>query len=197
MDKKRLAVIRIRGRVHVRSGIEDTLKLLNLNKVNHCILVGNSGQYIGMIKKVKDYVTWGEANTKTVETLIKERGRVGGNLPLTDDYLKKHSKYEKLNSFVDDYVKFKAELKDVKGLKPVFRLKPPTKGHERRGIKKHYSVGGVLGNRGEKIKPDREDVVNGPKGQEITQDEGFSDTRIRQCPKAQGCRKQGWPGNGW
>lgn len=151
MDKKRLAIVRIRGRVHVRSGIEDTLKLLNLNKVNHCVLVGNSAQYMGMIKKVKDYVTWGEANIKVVEVLIKERGRIGGNLPLTDDYLKKHSKYEKIKSFVDDYIQFKAELKDVTGMKPVFRLKPPTKGHERGGIKKHYSVGGALGNRGEKI----------------------------------------------
>ncbi len=41
--------------------------------------------------------------------------------------------------------------KTKEGLKPFFRLHPPIKGFERKGTKQHYSVGGVYGNRGEKI----------------------------------------------
>ncbi|MBN2881681.1 uL30 family ribosomal protein [Candidatus Woesearchaeota archaeon] len=38
--------------------------------------------------------------------------------------------------------------KDVEGnLKPMFRLHPPIGGFERKGIKKPFTVGGVLGNR--------------------------------------------------
>ena len=37
------------------------------------------------------------------------------------------------------------------GVKPVFRLTPPKKGHERKGIKKDYTVGGALGYRASDI----------------------------------------------
>jgi len=44
----------------------------------------------------------------------------------------------------------KASVSDVEGLKPVFRLTPPTKGYEG---KKRYPVGmgGITGDRGEGI----------------------------------------------
>ena len=45
----------------------------------------------------------------------------------------------------------KKELKDIPGLKRFFRLRPPEKGFERKGIKKTYAVGGVLGYRKDKI----------------------------------------------
>jgi large subunit ribosomal protein L30 len=37
------------------------------------------------------------------------------------------------------------------GLKPVFRLRPPSKGFERGGIKQSYNMGGVLGDRKQAI----------------------------------------------
>ena len=37
------------------------------------------------------------------------------------------------------------------GLKPFLALKPPSKGFERKGIKKSYSIGGALGYRGKAI----------------------------------------------
>ena len=35
--------------------------------------------------------------------------------------------------------------------KPFYRLHPPQKGYGRKGIKKHFSIKGALGDRGEKI----------------------------------------------
>jgi large subunit ribosomal protein L30 len=101
--------------------------------------------------KVKDYVTWGEVSEKTVEQLVKSRARVVGGEFLTDDYVKKNSTYSDIKSFTSKLASGEASCKSIKGLKPVFRLKPPTKGFDRAGIKKPYSVGGALGYRGDKI----------------------------------------------
>ena len=147
---RKIAVIRVRGRVHVRKEIEDTLKLLNLNKVNHCVIIDNRPQYMGMLNKVKDYVTWGEINKETLVELIAKRGRVSGNRKLDVDYIKRSTPYKSVKNFVKSFIDFRSELGDIT-LKPVFRLKPPSKGYERKGIKVPCSLGGALGYRGEKI----------------------------------------------
>ena len=55
-----LAVIRIRGGVGVRKGVQDTLRMLGLKSVNAVAVLPRSDSILGMIKKVEDYVTWGE-----------------------------------------------------------------------------------------------------------------------------------------
>jgi large subunit ribosomal protein L30 len=69
---------------------------------------------------------------------------------LTDDYVKKHAKTD-LKALSSDVFNSKKALKDIPGAKPFFRLKPPTGGFERKGIKQPYSVGGALGYRGKEI----------------------------------------------
>ena len=149
--KKRLAVVRVRGKAKVRGNIEDTMKLMNLTRVNHCTVIDNKAQYMGMIKKVNNHVTWGEIDEKMVEKLLSKRGRLQGNEKITDDYVKKNTESKSLKEFSSRFMKFESELKDIPKLKPVFRLSPPSKGYERKGIKKPVSVGGALGYRGEKI----------------------------------------------
>jgi large subunit ribosomal protein L30 len=151
MNDKRIAVVRVRGKVHVRKDIEDTMLFLNLTRVNHCVVVDNREEYLGMLKKVNNYVTWGEISSGIFEKLLENRGRLSGNKPFSVDSLKEDTGYKSLKKFADDFIKFKAELKDIPGLKPVFRLKPPEKGYERGGIKHPYSTGGALGYRGEEI----------------------------------------------
>ena len=76
MDKdvdKKFAVIRIRGINKVREVVEDTLKKLNLQKKNHCVVVSKNRSYTGMIQKVKDYVTWGEIDGETYKALLDKR----------------------------------------------------------------------------------------------------------------------------
>ena len=59
----------------------------------------------------------------------------------------------KLNyiQFAKEIFEAKKSLKDIPGLKTYFRLKPPTGGFERKGIKLPYSMGGTVGYRREKI----------------------------------------------
>jgi len=152
-EKKRLAVIRVRGKVHLRGDISDTMKLLNLTRVNHCVVVDNRVQYLGMINKAKDYITWGEIDAKIMNKLLSKRGMLTGNKKLTDDYISKNENinYNSIEELSTGIVDFNAEFKDVPDLKPVFRLRPPKKGYDRGGIKHPYSLGGALGYRGEKI----------------------------------------------
>ena len=146
-----MAVVRIRGKVHLRKGIKDTLMLLNLTRVNHCVVVDSRKEYLKMIAKVKDYVSWGEISAKVMENLVQERGLLQGNKKITNDYLKENTPFKDIGDFVKKFMNFAAEVKDIKNFKPVFRLSPPEKGYERKGIKKPYSKGGALGYRSDKI----------------------------------------------
>ncbi|AIJ06234.1 50S ribosomal protein L30P [Methanocaldococcus bathoardescens] len=143
------AVIRIRGRIGVRRDIADTLKMLRLHKVNHCVIVPETDTFKGMLQKVKDYVTWGEIDKDTLVKLILKRGRLPGNKRVSPEIIKELTGMD-VEELAEKIIKGEIKLKETP-LKPVFRLHPPRRGFERGGIKKPFSVGGALGYRGEKI----------------------------------------------
>ncbi len=150
MDKKRIAVIRIRGSINLRKEVNDTFRMLHLYKKNMCTVIPNTESYIGMLKKIKDFATWGEINEETFKLLLEKRGKLPGNKSLTLDYLKQKLNLD-FDNFTKDFFTFKKELKHIPGLKLFFRLSPPKKGFEKYGIKTPFSLGGVLGYRKEKI----------------------------------------------
>ncbi|WP_423792849.1 50S ribosomal protein L30 [Methanocaldococcus indicus] len=143
------AVVRVRGRIKVRGDIEDTLKMLRLHKTNHCVVIPETDTYKGMLEKVKDYITWGEIDKETLKKLILKRGRLKGDKRVDEEKIKELTGME-LDELVEKIIKGEIKLKETP-LKPVFRLHPPRKGWERKGIKKHFNIGGALGYRGEKI----------------------------------------------
>ena len=114
---KDMAVILVRGSIPLSAPVKDTLKMLNLLKKHCCVVVKNTPQNVGMIIKVKDFITFGEIDAETKKALEEKRG-----------------------------------IKEEDGqLKRFFRLAPPVGGFERKGIKKTFNIGGVLGYRGDKI----------------------------------------------
>lgn len=143
------AVIRIRGTVNVRGKIKDTLMMLRLNRVNHCVILPKTKSYSGMLQKVKDYVTWGEINSDVLAKMIIERGRLIGEKEITDKYIKTSSSYSSIMSFAQAVSNDEIHYQELKDIKPVVRLHPPRKGYN--GIKRSYKVGGALGYRGEDI----------------------------------------------
>ncbi|MEM3744835.1 MAG: uL30 family ribosomal protein, partial [Candidatus Micrarchaeaceae archaeon] len=74
LEKKLLAIIRVRGRANVRRSISDTLNRLNLRRVNNLVLVFGQGQSIGMIRKCADYVAYGEIDKATLNMLNDAKG---------------------------------------------------------------------------------------------------------------------------
>lgn len=132
------AVIRIKGPVGIRKEINDTLTMLRLHRVNHCVIVPEKPEIEGMIRKAQQCLTWGEIKPEVLEKLVYERGRLVGNKKID----KKDSKK------ILDEIKKNESLKDIETFKPVFRLSPPVKGYK--SIKKPFPKGSQ-GYRGDKI----------------------------------------------
>jgi large subunit ribosomal protein L30 len=143
------AVIRVRGIVNVDRKISDTLKMLRLNKANHCVIIPETVTYKGMLQIVKDYVTWGEIDEKVMADLLKHRGQLIGGSKITDGAVKSNTGFDNISAYSQALLSGETKMKEFKTLKPVFRLSPPKKGFE--GVKRAYSVGGALGYRGNKI----------------------------------------------
>ncbi len=148
---KKLAVVRIRGRVDRSFSIKKTLKLLRLNRTNHCVIIDDRETYKGMLQKAKDLIAWGELDFPTLKELLLKRGRLEGGKRITEDYIRNNTNFSGIDDFIKKFLKFEASLSDIKGLKPVFRLHPPRKGHRPSGVKQPFTLGGALGYRGNEI----------------------------------------------
>ncbi len=140
-------VVRVRSGIKVRKDIKATMDMLNLTRVNHATIVPKTDAYLGMLRKAKDYITWGHADAMTIEMMMRERGRITGDAHLDDDHVAGNSDYPSIEALASAIEGGEATVRIEKGLKPVFRLHPPrgTKGWG--GIKRAYSVGGALGHR--------------------------------------------------
>lgn len=147
---KRLAVIRLRGRVGLRKPVVETLQFLRLHRKNHLVIIDDRPSYRGMLQKAKDYITWGEVGSETIAIILKKRGYLPGRLKLTDALVKKYTQYDTIENFAEAVATFKGELSDLHNLKPVFRLHPP-KGGFKGKIKRPVKDKGELGYRGAKI----------------------------------------------
>lgn len=132
-----LAVIKVKGSVNIGKDAKNTLDMLRLNRVNHCVLVRSTPTFEGMLKKVKQYLTWGRIDAGTLEKLLLKRGRSAGNKRIEASEAKRIAK-----------ILEKKPVSEVKSIKPVFRLNPPSKGYK--SIKRPFPRGD-LGCRGEKI----------------------------------------------
>ncbi len=144
-------VIRVRSDIGVRRDIKQTMHNLNLTRVNHAVLIPENDAYAGMLRKAKDYITWGEVDSETITTLITERGRLMGDNPITDDVIDESTEYKSISEFAGAIAAGEATTKNVEGMKPVFRLHPPRGTQGMGGIKRAFTVGGALGNRGDAI----------------------------------------------
>lgn len=133
----KIAVIRVRGRINIRKQIKDTFDMLRLYNKNYCVVLESTPQNMGMINKVKDFVTCGEIEEGLFNELIAKRGE-------------EYTGREKDSKGKIDYSRKYFEI-DGRKYKKYFRLNPPKKGYGRKGTKKPFSKSGALGNRGDKI----------------------------------------------
>ncbi|MGZ7134255.1 MAG: 50S ribosomal protein L30 [Methanobacterium sp.] len=143
-----IAAIRLRGRTGIKKDIANTLDMLKLTRINHTVLIEDNPSYNGMLQKAKDYITWGEIDQETVSKLLSKRGKITGNVKLTEDYLKDNTDFSSVEELSKALADSGNKLEDS-GIKPVFRLHPPRKGYE--NIKKTFAESGSLGYRGNKI----------------------------------------------
>lgn len=124
-----ILVIRIRGMVDVPEKIEQALFRLRLRRKYSAVLVDDNPESEKLLRRIRDYVSYGRISEKALEKLIASRGE-----SLDGKKIDAKKVLEGLG---------KKKLQEL-GLKPFFRLHPPRGGIE---SKKHAGVGkGVLGN---------------------------------------------------
>jgi len=130
------AVIRITGKVKLKQSIAETLNRLHLENKFSCILIKEDDVVkMGMLKKVKDYVAFGEIEKTVLVKLIAKRGKTKDKKPIKDA--------EKIADEVE-----KGKALEAVGLKSYFRLPPPKGGLT--SSKKHFPEG-VLGDNKKEI----------------------------------------------
>lgn len=141
------AVIRIRSPRNKSKKMENTLNSLRLNKVNHCTILPQDDKHIGMLKNIKDIITWGEIENDTLVSLLKNNSSM--NEEITDEYVSENTEYDNIEEFTENVINGDAEITDIPDIANLFRLHPPRGGF--RSVKKPYGTGGSLGYRGKKI----------------------------------------------
>ncbi len=143
-----MAVVRIRGLVKGRKDAGDTMRMLGLTRINHCVVVDDVPSVKGMLQKSKDYITWGEIKPEVLEHLLRKRGRLVGDKKINDDVVKANG-FSSIKEFAEAVSSGKAKTSSVNGLKKVFRLNPPSGGYK--NTKRAFKDLGDLGYRGEMI----------------------------------------------
>lgn len=142
------AVIRLRSAIGARRDIKDTLMLLNLRYIHSCVLLPKTPSIEGMLRKIKDYITYGEIDKETLTLLLQKRLKMIGNKRVDENELKEITGFDSFEKFAEALLSGKVLLKDFEKLKRVFRLNSPRGGLKSK--KKHYPDGD-LGYRGKDI----------------------------------------------
>jgi large subunit ribosomal protein L30 len=101
-----------------------------------------------MLRKAKDYITWGEVRPEVVEHLLRKRGRLQGNRRLTEEAVRAHG-FSSVKELAEMICAGRVGAPFLPGLKRVFRLNPPRGGY--RSTKRPFKDSGDLGYRGEQI----------------------------------------------
>ena len=129
-----ITIIRISGMVKVNADIASTLDRFRLRRKYACVVIEETPENLGMLKKVRSFVAYGKTDEKVLQELIEKRGQP-------------FDKTKKLNAkeIAEKIMKNKS-MKDLE-IKPFFRLHPPRKGIN---SKQHFPKG-VLGDNQEKI----------------------------------------------
>ena len=138
-------VVRMRGTVNVPFWALTTLKNLYLNKKFSATLVPETSDYLGMLRKINQWVAWSKADSEIVKTLIEKRGKKKTPKLDTQKENGRKDEYKGIDELVDVIVNDKIKFSDQNNIKPWFSLNPPKGGFKRKS-KKQFSDGGILGN---------------------------------------------------
>lgn len=140
-----LLVVRMRGTVNVPYWALTTLKNLYLNKKFSATLVPETTNYLGMLRKINQWVAWSKADSDIIKTLIEKRGKKKSPTLESKDENKSKSDYKGIDELVDVIVNDKIKFSEQNNIKPWFSLNPP-KGGFKKNTKRQFSDGGILGN---------------------------------------------------
>ena len=149
VEKVFLVAVRLMGEFGTPAHVQRTLASLRLNRRFNAVLLENNANALATLRQAKDYVTWGEVKSGDIVMLLKERGELLGGLTMTDKSVKEKFGEQSLDGLVSGLAQGRIGLNTLrqKGLKPVFRLHPPSGGFFA-SAKRPFGSRGELGYRG-------------------------------------------------
>jgi len=149
-------VIRIRGIMRVAPKTRKILQLLRLRQLHSGVFVKLNKATIVMLKYVEPYITYGEANLKSVSELLYKRGygRVEKQrIPLSNNsiiakVLGQHGIIS-IEDLIHEIYTCGPHFKEANNFLWPFKLSSPLGGFSKKRI--HYNEGGEAGDRDEDI----------------------------------------------
>jgi large subunit ribosomal protein L30 len=135
-------VIRIRGTVNVPYWAKITLENLNLSKKFRATIVPENGEYLGMLRRIKQLVAWCRVDNETVKELLDKKGKKSASQPLRVSDLP--NGYANLDQLATDIANDTIVISKLDWIKPWFALNPP-RGGFKKSVKKQSSQKGILG----------------------------------------------------
>ena len=149
-----ILAVRIRGTVGDNIGTELTMKSLGLPYKFNARVLPSSPETIGMLRRAKDLVTWGELEPETLEVILRKRADWNRDTlsqlrGLDEEFVKSMFDKSTLGDLAKSIVSGETSLQRLwkAGVKPTFRLHPP-KGGFKRSTRRSYNSHGELGYRG-------------------------------------------------
>jgi large subunit ribosomal protein L30 len=159
-------VVRMKGTVNVPRWANLTLENLHLNKKFRATIIPENEQTLGMLRKIKELVSWSSVDDAFIKEFIEKKSRTSASklaiAPTTttangvnnDDAENKiedkiHQNTD-LGTVIATISQNQTYLSKISGIKPWFALNPP-KGGFRKKSKRSYSQNGILGENKELI----------------------------------------------
>ena len=136
-------VVRIKGQADVPHWAVTTMALLKLEKKYRATILPSKENTLGMLNKVKHYVSWIELDADLAKELLDKKARKSGYRKITVDDINELG-FKNTDELATALSEGKATLSKLKPLKPWFALAPPRFGFKR-STKRLYGQKGVLG----------------------------------------------------
>ncbi|MDP2667106.1 MAG: 50S ribosomal protein L30 [Nitrosopumilaceae archaeon] len=140
---KAFLVVRMKGQIGVPYWAKTTLDLLKLEKKFRATIIPSKDNTLGMLNKIKHYVSWQEVDALTAKELLDKKGRKMGYKKITEQDLGKIG-FKTTQELASSLADGKTSLSKLKPLKPWFALAPPRHGFKR-NTKKMFDEDGILG----------------------------------------------------
>ena len=140
---KAYLVVRIKGQADVPYWAKTTLDLFKLEKKYRATIIPAKENTLGMLNKVKHYVSWQEIDSALAKELLDKKARKSGYKKVTDEDIKEIG-FNTVDELAASLAEGKTSMSKLKPLKPWFALAPPRHGFKR-STKKMYNEKGILG----------------------------------------------------
>lgn len=140
---KGVLVVRIKGQADCPYWATTTMQLLNLEKKYRATIIPSKDTTMGMLNKVKHYVSWHEVDVPLAKELLEKKARKSGYKKVNSDDLAAIG-FKTVDELATSLAEGKTSLSKLSPLKPWFALAPPRHGFKR-STKKLYGQKGILG----------------------------------------------------